>query len=489
MLHTTGGFNMSIVISFCVFLLLFAAVGLWASKHKTKTTEDYLVAGRSVSPWLTALSAFSTGNSGFWFVAFMGLAYRHGLSSVTFAVSFFIGNWSTWYWAHHRIRKQSEDIKATSATHFIGTDRHGNVSRIITLITGVITFVFLSIYAAAQLKVGAIATENIFDWPLWIGCTLGALLIILYCFSGGIRASIWTDAVQSIVMLGSLALLVFVAWFHVGDPITLVNKLTQIDPQLVTLTPNDATWGFAMYFIGYVFGGIGTIGQPHIFVRFIALNSPDSVARTRNIYLIYFFSFIVVAMFVGLYGRVLLPDLGLGLSGDALKNATEQVLPKLSSQLLPGILTGVILAGIFAATISTADSQVLACSAIVTQDVFPVWKHSYLASKITTVVVLILSLVIAIAAPGSVFGIILLAWSSIAATITPILIVRLFKLPLPTWLALVMIASGFGIVLYWELLTAYNDAMYSALPGIALPGIIYAIAYLTGFAKPTSSPR
>ena len=144
--------------------------------------------------------------------------------------------------------------------------------------------------------------------------------------------------------------------------------------------------------------------------------------------------------------------------------------------LLPSIFIGLMLAGIFSATTSTADSQILSCSAAVTQDMFPRWQDSYTASKVATLSVALVALVIALTASSGVFSLVLVAWSALAATLGPLLIIRLAKLPLPTPLGLVMVAVGLATVFYWGS-SDYADDIFKALPGMLLPLAVYGLAY------------
>jgi sodium/proline symporter len=175
-------------------------------------------------------------------------------------------------------------------------------------------------------------------------------------------------------------------------------------PAYAVLVPNGLALGFELYVLGFVFGGLATIGQPPVLVRFMAVDSASSVKRARNIYFTWYTFFSVAALAVGLYARVLLPDIGAGLEGAALTAATEGAPPELSVEMLPPVLIGVMLAGLFAATTSTADSQILCCLAAVTQDAFPRWSQSYNASKAATLGVATLALVIALTATSGVFS-------------------------------------------------------------------------------------
>jgi len=471
-----------IVVSFSFFLLAFTAVGAFASRKKRNSSEDYLVASRDVNPWLVALSAVSTNNSGYMFIGLIGYTWTAGIQAVWISVGWVFGDFLTWFWVHKRVRQQSEIVGAKSVPGLLATGQDGVTSRPIAAVGGVLTFLFLGGYAAAQLKAGSITLNAVFDWPMWAGAVIGAVIVAIYCMAGGIRASIWTDAAQSVVMLGSMALLLGACFLQVGGVSSLFEALELIDPSLVSVIPEGLAWGFGLYLLGFVFAGIGTIGQPHILVRFMAIDETKSIAKARNIYFSWYTVFSVACILVGLYARVLLPDLGAGLTGAELEAAAESALPELSILMLTPVLIGVMLAGLFSATMSTADSQILSCSAAVTQDVFPRWSNSVIASKVATISVALLALFIALFASSGVFWLVMLAWAALAAAVGPLLVVRLSGLPLSTNMGVMMMLSGLATTVAWGFFP-FAGNVYRALPGMLVPLILYAVAYFLFYKR------
>ena len=368
-----------IIISFAFFLAAFTLIGALSSRWSKASSEDYLVASRNVHPWLVALSAVSTNNSGYMFIGLIGFTWRSGVEAVWITFGWILGDLMTWFWVHKRVRHQSEAIGAASVPSLLATDHNGVSNRAILVASGILTFIFLGGYAAAQLKAGSMTLHALFGWPLWFGAVLGIAIVTVYCMSGGIRVSIWTDAAQSVVMLGAMTMLVVVCVIEVGGPSVLFARLEAIDPNLVDFMPHGLAFGIGLYILGFVFAGVATIGQPHILIRFMAIDATESINKARNIYFVWYTFFSAAALVAGLYARVLLPDLGAGLSPSGVVAATESALPTLSVMMLPPILIGVMLAGLFSATMSTADSQILSCSAAVTQDVVPRWRKSYMA--------------------------------------------------------------------------------------------------------------
>ena len=454
---------MSIALSFLFFLILFTVVGIYAATVKQDTTSDYLLAGRNVNPWAIALSALSTGQSGFLFTAQVGYAYNQGLSAIWLAIGWAIGDYLAWTLAFKRLRLLSEATESETVPAFLAQKQPGY--RWITVISALITIFFLGTYAAAQLLAGSKALNSLFGWDLAWGIIIGAIVVVIYCFSGGIRASIWTDSVQTVVMIGALLLLFFVTISAGGGVGNIFDNLGQIDSNLVTLFPSDLPWGFLPFFIGWLVAGFGAVGQPHIVVRAMALDSADNMNKARDIRTICGIITAFTAIFIGLAGRVLLPNL----------NDPELALLDLSQNLLPGVLVGVMLAGLFAATISTADSQILSCSAALTQDLFPGLAKSYRYAKIGTLVVTAIVLVIALANNDSVFGLITFAWSILASGLGVLLILRCYEKPVSTVWAIAIMLVGIAASLIWKLGLNYSGAVYEVFPGMAAGFIVYLI--------------
>lgn len=463
-----------IVGSFALFLLGFTVIGALSTRVSKKTSEDYLVASRDVSPWLTALSAVASNNSGYMFIGLIGFTYTTGIGAIWLQIGWLMGDAISWSWVHRRVRSRSEAVGATSVAGMLATDDSGGASRPIAVAAGLLTLLFLGAYAAAQLIAGSTTLHTLFDWPMWAGSMIGVVIVTVYCLAGGIRASIWTDAAQSVVMFVAMGLLLGMCLVEVGGPTGLMESLRAVDPNLARLVP-DLPGGLPLYVLGFMFGGAATVAQPHILVRFMAIDSADSIGRARVIYFAWFVAFSIAVIAVGLCARVLLPELGAGLTGEAATAAAETALPTLSMSLLPSALVGVMLAGLFSATMSTADSQLLSCSAAITQDINPAWSRSVPAAKLATLGVGALALAIALSATTGVFTLVLIAWSTLGATLGPVLLVRLAGRDLSDRLGLAMMASGLATVIAWKY-TPWADAVFDVMPGIVVPLLVYTVA-------------
>ena len=462
---------MSITISFIAFLLLFTGVGIYSATRKQNTTADYLLASRSVNFWLTAISAFATAHSGFMFVGMIGYTYEVGISAAWLPIGWVIGDSMAWLFVYKRLRVASEESSSETIGAFLANNQKTN--RSIAIISALVTLAFLGTYAAAQLVAGSKALYVLFGWNYYWGIILGAAIVVFYCFSGGIRASIWTDAVQSVVMVLAMIGLLVASIVACGGLGELWSQLESIDPLLVDPTPSNFKLGTIAFGLGWLVSGLAVLGQPHIVVRAMAIDSAENIAMSRNLYLVSYIIFSAAAIGVGLTSRVLVPELM------AAGSDPELALPILSVKLLPGVFVGLILAGIFAAVISTADSQILSCSAALTQDLFPQEaSKSYNMAKIGTLTVTAIILAIALLGSKNVFTLATLGWSALGSSLGSVLVVRAFRLPLNAVAAIVMIVVGVATTLIWRFGLNLSGSVIETLPAIAATTLVYGVYWL-----------
>ncbi|MBF2007325.1 sodium/proline symporter [Chlorogloeopsis fritschii PCC 9212] len=459
--------QLSIAVTFIAFLALIIFVGIYSATHKQNTTADYLLASRGVNPWLTALSAMSTGQSGLLFLGQVGFAYKIGISSIWLVIGWAIGDYIAWWFFFKRLRQVSEETSSDTVSALLAQNTSG--ARWISIVSGVIIIAFLGSYAASQLVAGSKALNVVFGWDYYLGIVLGTIIVIIYCFSGGVRAEIWTDAAQGIIMIGSLLLLLTVAIANGGGVAELLTKLAAIDPKLVSLSPTNLPLGFIPFLFGWIVAGFGVVGQPHILTRAMAIDSPDNVNQALYIKTVCGLVNSFCAIGVGLAARVLLPGLMDG--GDP-----ELALPYLAQELLPSIFVGLMLAGVFAATMSTADSQILCCSAALTQDIFPNFANSYKLVKLGTLTVAMIVLSIALAGDDNVFLLVTFSWSALASALGPLLILRVWQLPVSTSVALSMMGVGITAAMTWSLIFKWSSIVYEVLPGMAASTLVYLVA-------------
>ena len=465
-----------ILASFIAFLLIFLVIGLASTRWAKKTREDYYLASGQVSPWLTGLSAIATNNSGYMFIGVIGFTYTTGLAAIWLMFGWILGDLLASLFIHRKLREATGRSGEASFAAVLGT-WNGGAFAVWRRIAAVVMVVFLGAYAAAQISAGGKALQGVLGWDPRLGAVVIAAVILAYSVAGGIRASIWTDAAQSVVMIAAMSLLFAVGIAGQGGIGPTIDRMTEV-PGFLDWFPSDLLFpgvlGMGLFVLGWMFAGFSVIGQPHIMVRFMALDRPEHLTRARIWYYGYFILFYGLATGVGMLARLYLPELG---SMDP-----ELALPTIALKLLPAVLVGAVLAGIFAATMSTADSLVLSCSAAITHDLLPRRLETPLQIKAATTFVTALALVIALSKNQSVFSLVILAWSTLASAFAPLLTLYALGRRITEGGAIAAMAAGVVTALAWRYL-GWHANLYEGMPGI-LAGL--CVAWALSYRRPAA---
>ncbi|WP_299323436.1 sodium/proline symporter [Parasphingopyxis sp.] len=459
----------------CLALLL--VIGLAANRRAKATEKDYLIAGSNQPAWLVAVSALATLNSGYVFTGFVGFVYVVGLQAIWLSIGWIVGDFMASLFIYRQLRGASG---RTSGLTFVSVlaGWHNPMFRRWRLIAGLITLVFLTSYAAAQISAGGKALFATLDIPVALGSTLTVALLLAYCFKGGIRASMWTDAAQFAVMFISMSILAWISLDFVGGWANAMDRLNAI-PRYMDWFPSDTAvpggMGAFLFALGWVFAGFSVVGQPHIMVRYMTLEHEDKITEVRIWYYSLYVIFTALNIVAALIARIALPDL---LNGDP-----EVALITLARDLLPGALVGIILAGIFAATLSTAASLTLASASALSNDLLPEKWHSPWVVRGATAAVGLGALGIALQGSQSVFDLVILSWSTLACAFAPLLTIYALGRRISEIGAIVAMITGVSIALIWRWMGLHTD-IYEGFPGI-VAGLI--LAYL--LSKPGEAVR
>jgi sodium/proline symporter len=455
-------------MTMAVFLLClgaFVAIGLISVRKAKNSHADYYLASSNIHPSLAGLSAVATNNSGYMFIGVIGFTYSTGLAAIWLMIGWIAGDFLASMFIHRRLR---EATSATGEVSFASVLARWSGVEFATWrrIAAILAIVFLGAYSVAQIAAGGKALQGVLGWSPQTGALISAVLILAYSSVGGIRASIWTDAAQSAVMIVAMGVLLFICVADMGGLDASIQKMATI-PSFLDLFPSQLLFpgalGIAFFILGWMAAGFSVVGQPHIMVRFMALKSPKGIVQARIWYYTYFTLFYAAATGVGLMSRLYLPDLA------ALD--PELALPTMAVKLLPPSLVGVMLAGVFAATMSTADSLVLSCSASLTHDIAPGRLERPWMTKFATALVTIVALAFAISGSHSVFALVILAWSTLACAFAPLLILLATGRRVGERTAIGLMLLGVAIAFAWRA-QGWQDMVYEGLPGILLPTLV-----------------
>ena len=449
--------DLVLVASFLLFMGAFAGIGLASMWVKEDTTDDYLVAGRGMHPALAALSAVSTWNSGYMFIGFIGFTYTMGYSIIWIGLGSMVGQIVAWIWLYKFIQQAANERGVRSLSSLV-SDVTGSPE---AKLAAVLSVLFLAVYAAAQLTSGGKALYVMLGWSEVIGILIGFVLVVAYCYAGGIRASIWTDAAQSSVMIIGSSLLCYVALGEVGGFSGLHDGLEGQNANLTSIVPADLNFGVSLWIFAFFLGGLSVAGQPQVVSRVMTLGTDED----RKTAMLWFFAwqtpFLVIMVIIGLASRVVFtgsdfdPELGL---------------PMLAMETLGPFWVGLILASIFAATMSTADSQVLACTAAFTDDVMPQISQDHKKTKIVTLIIAAFATAISIFGlyvPGgdSVFALVVLAVYGLGSIFVPILIIRWAGYEPDTNHTMAMMLAALVTVILWSV-SGFGDDIFPSVPGM-----------------------
>lgn len=463
-------------VSFILFMVLFVGVGLVSARARGEGEDDYWLAGRSIPPWAMALSTLSTAQSGFLWLGMVGLSYSQGLTALWMLAGWLGGDYVVWrLGVLKQIRLRSEARGVTTLPAFLGPQsapakggEQGKRPAWVGVLA-VLVFLLLGLYASAQVTAGAKVLHQLYDWPIAVGVGLTALVITSYSFAGGVRASIWTDCAQGPVMILSLLWLTVAALIEVGGPSVLWRRLAEEVPGHLALTKN---WGWALVgLVGWTISGMGTSGQPHVLSRAFLIDDAENLVQARRWYFAYGLVLYTSTVVVGLCARLLIAP-------EALPDPEVAILA-VAQKLLPGPMVGVMIAGIFAAVISTVDSMVIVQSSVVSNDLAPEQapgaKPRRWLPKVFTLLAMGLAVVFSVY-EESVLAMVLLAWSILACGFGPLVIWRSFGLELSPLRILLIAGVGLGFLFGWPLLdegkrlTAMAPAFLGAL---AVGGLLY----------------
>jgi len=460
---------MWVIISFLIFMFLFAGVGIASIRVKKDTTDDYLVAGRGMHPALAALSAVSTWNSGFMFIGFIGFMWTMGYSAIWVSIISTIGQLVAWIWIYKYIQKEGNERNIRSLSSLVANVKGAPEAKM----AAICSVAFLLIYAGAQLSSGGKALFAMLDWDEWVGILIGFVLVVAYCYAGGIRASIWTDAAQSCVMIVGSTLLCYVALSEVGWFSGLHSSLNNIDPALTSATPPGLEFGFSMWVFAFFLGGLGVAGQPQVVSRIMTLESEEDRKQACLWFFVWQTPFLILMVIIGLASRVIFPE------SDNFD--PELALPMLAMDVLGPFWVGLILASIFAATMSTADSQVLACTAAITDDLIPEWSTDHKKTKITTIVMAFVATCLSLGAyfsgNNSVFSLVVLAVYGLGGMFIPLILVRMSGYKPSSQHSIMMMTAALVAVIFWRV-KGYNVHIFESVPGMGAAFIVHFILIL-----------
>jgi sodium/proline symporter len=485
------------LIAFVCYFALILGVGLYFFfRSKNGGEKDYFLGGRSMGPWVTAMSAQASDMSGWLLMGFPGSILAFGMGKVWIGIGLALGTAANWIIVAKRLRRFSRASGDAITLPQYLTNRFASKSPVLKILCAVIFLVSFTVYVASAFVAGKSVMIAVIPWfadkPM-LAMGLFALLILIYTFLGGYKAVCWTDFFQGLMMLIALLAVPIVMSLGKFDS-TLMGAFTEGVAEFEA-NPFTADWRDIVTGLSW---GLGYFGMPHIIVRFMGINKPSQVKKAATVAIIWVVLSLGAAIAIAILGRTYLLSSGASLSEMLLPTGAQQdIFIVLTQDIFPPILIGLLLAAIVAAAMSTADSQLLVASSAFTSDLYnPLIRKNKASDKETLwvgrIVVLIVSIVAFFIASsgsswaGSIMSMVENAWGLFGAAFGPVVLLSLFWRRLNYAGACAGILVGAVVDIGWLLCftNTITPAMitatgiYEILPGFIAGGIATIVVSL-----------
>jgi sodium/proline symporter len=464
-----------LLITFAIYLLAMIAIG-FAAWRSTRSFDDYILGGRSLGSYVTALSAGASDMSGWLLLGLPGALYAAGLSEAWIAIGLIIGAWCNWKFVAGPLRVYTERTRNALTLPDYFTHRFADHSRILRILSALVILVFFAVYCASGIVAGARLFESVFGVSYATALWVGAAATILYTLIGGFLAVSWTDTVQATLMIFALVLTPVVVLLSNGGMQPSLALIEQVDPSRLQWIGAGGVIGV----VSAIAWGLGYFGQPHILARFMAADSLETIPKARRIGMTWMVLCLFGAMAVGFFGIAYFA--GHAEQGAMVRENPERVFIALASMLFNPWVAGVLLSAILAAIMSTLSCQLLVCSSALTEDFYKGFVRKQASQRelvwVGRAMVLAVSLVaIAIARdPESrVLGLVSYAWAGFGAAFGPVVLFSLFWKRMTRNGALAGMVVGALTVILWK---QTGSALYEMVPGFLAASVSIVVASL-----------
>ncbi|MDG2376115.1 MAG: sodium/proline symporter [Woeseiaceae bacterium] len=405
------------VIAFLVlYYVIVLGIGYWAMRHGgSKDLEGYLLGGRQVGPMATALTLQSTSMSGYMFLGAGGLGYTQGYWAMWFAAGDIGGGVLNLSSIGRRMRKLSQMFGALTSIEYL---EKRYPSPAVRLFAGVLTVFLLGFYVLAQLIAGGKGMAMVTGLPYPIALAIAVGIILIYTFMGGYLAVAYTDFFQSLVMLVGVLWIAAAALSHVGGLTAANNAIAEFDPTLLSIWGKDlgfeGQWGIAAGAV--LIFSVGLLGWPHVVTRHMAMSRPATARKAGMWATAWNLFFVPTPYLVGILAVLILPEL----------NDPEMAIFEVAGLLLPPAVTGLVMAAIMAAIMSTADSLLLQTGSIASRDLYERFinpraseRQMVMVSRGLVLAIALIGYVVALYEPPTVFAIVIFATSVLGSAFLP----------------------------------------------------------------------
>ena len=491
-----------ILIAMIIYMAIVIIIGLVFAKRANANSENYFLGGRTLGPWVSAMSAEASDMSGWLLMGLPGVAYWCGLADAMWtAIGLAAGTYINWLIVSKRLRRYSIKVNNSITLPEFFSNRFHEKKKVIMTIAALFILIFFTVYASSCLVTCGKLFSTLFGAPSVVMMIVGAVFVLVYTILGGFLAESASDFMQAIVMITALVTILLIGTSAAGGLDAVVENARSYPGFLeffgiasptmedgVQVVSNGApVFGAAQDYgaltvISTLAWGLGYFGMPQVLLRFMAIRSERELPRARRIATVWVLISLAAAIFIGIVGRALFPT-ALGTAGEA-----ESVFILLSTNLLPAIVAGFVMAGILAATISSSDSYLLIAASAFSKNIFQgllkkdaTDKQVMKMSRIVLLAITAIAIIIALDENSVIFTIVSFAWAGFGATFGPLVLFSLFWKRINRAGAIAGMIGGGATVFIWKMLIrplggAFN--IYELLPAFIVSCILIVVVSL-----------
>ncbi len=464
--------NVQLLIVMAIYMAFVIGIGLFFAKRANENSENYYLGGRSLGPWVAAMSAEASDMSGWLLMGLPGVAYFYGFSDAIWtAIGLLAGTYINWLIVAKRLHAYSIIANDSITIPDFFSHRYKENKKIIMTIAALFIMVFFTVYASSCfLSVGKLF-NTLFGVPYEYVMIIGAVFVIVYTFLGGFLAESASDFMQAIVMVATLVMVLVTGVVYAGGPAAVIDNLKQIPgfldffgiatPEMKDGIQQVSASGVPQFGDAGAYGiitiistlswGLGYFGMPQVLLRFMAIRSHREISKSRRIATGWCAISLVAAVLIGVIGRAAFPTEHLT-AVDA-----EKIFITMSTNLLPTVLAGMAMAGILAATISSSDSYLLIASSAISKNIYQglfkkdaTDKQVMRMSRIVLLAIALVGILIALDKDSVIFTVVAFAWAGFGATFGPIMLFSLFWKRTTRGGAIGGMLAGGIMVFFWK---------------------------------------
>ena len=496
------GKTLQILIAMCVYMLVVIGIGLFFAKRANQNSDNFFIGGRSLGPWVAAMSAEASDMSGWLLMGLPGVAYWCGLADAAWtAIGLALGTYINWLLVAKRLRCYSAVAGNSITIPDFFSNRFHEKKKVLMTIAAMFILIFFTVYASSCFVTCGKLFSTLFGMSYHSMMIAGAVFVIIYTFLGGFLAESTSDFMQSMVMIVALGVILTFSTIAAGGPAQIMENMKNIpgffeffgiaQPQVadgVQQVQNGAPlfggagkYGF-WTIVSTLSWGLGYFGMPQVLLRFMAIRRSHELRTSRRIATTWAVISLTAAVLIGLIGRVLYPAALTTASG------AENIFIVMSSSLLSPLAAGLVMAGILAATISSSDSYLLIAASAFSKNIFQglmkkdaTEKQVMNMSRITLLTVAFVGMLIAMDENSIIFKVVSFAWAGFGATFGPIMLFSLFWKRTTRAGAVAGMLAGGSSVFIWKLLLCPMGGIwgvYELLPAFLISCVFIVVVSL-----------